>query len=656
MEHFIHVLDQSTVDKIAAGEVVERPASVVKELTENAIDAGATRITIEIRDGGITMIRITDNGKGIAPEDIPLAFLRHATSKIVTVKDLSSLSSLGFRGEALSSIAAVSRVEMITKRPEDLTATRYVIEGGREKLREEIGAPDGTTIIVRDIFYNTPARAKFLKTPMTEASHVASYVEQLVLSNPSIAFQFTVNGQVKLSSSGSGNLRDAIYHIYGRSIVSDLVEIKSEHDGISVSGYIGKPSISRGNRNYENYYVNGRYVKTKIVSSGIEDGFGNKLMQHQYPFACLFIDVSGSSVDVNVHPSKMEVRFSDEKKMYETIRDIVKGALDDLEMIPDASYIETYQKDKEEKKERNKETPKMQAFEGSAMKAAGNAEISRNTSGNPAPKSSEGTLKENQVKEKAPVYGTGKAYSSEQLFPTDQEIRENNKKVVTSEETETPTAETQKSPAGHYEQQSFLPRFLSKEASPMRRIVGVVFSTYWIFEYDNKMYMMDQHAAHERVLFERLMKKYHERKLSSQMLNPPILISLNTEEELLLKTYMEAFTALGFEIEPFGGHDYAIHAVPYDLGTIDSRELFVDLLSQLKRSQSIETLDVYIHRVATEACKAAVKGGRKLSVEEAKSLVDQLFECEDPYHCPHGRPTIISFTKSDLEKRFKRIV
>lgn len=654
MDHFIHVLDQSTVDKIAAGEVVERPASVVKELTENAIDAGATRITIEIRDGGITMIRITDNGKGIAPEDIPLAFLRHATSKIVTVKDLSSLSSLGFRGEALSSIAAVSRVEMITKRPEDLTATRYVIEGGREKLRAEIGAPDGTTIIVRDIFYNTPARAKFLKTPMTEASHVASYVEQLVLSNPSIAFQFTVNGQVKLSSSGSGNVKDAIYHIYGRSIVSDLVEIKSERDGISVSGYIGKPSISRGNRNYENYYVNGRYVKTKIISSGIEDGFANKLMQHQYPFACLFIDVSGSSVDVNVHPSKMEVRFSDEKKMYETIRDMVKSALDNLEMIPDASYIETYKRDKEEKKERNRITPRMQAFEGAAARTATEETHDNQAAENlkAEKEAAQGNVRRDEVREKKPVYGTGKAYSSEQLFPTDLEIQENNKRPAPAAD----SGQNKEAKTGHYEQQSFLPRFLSKEAGPMRRIVGVVFSTYWIFEYDNKMYMMDQHAAHERVLFERLMKKYHERKLSSQMLNPPILISLNAEEELLLKTYMEAFTALGFEIEPFGGHDYAIHAVPYDLGTIDSRELFVDLLSQLKRSQSIETLEVYIHRVATEACKAAVKGGRKLSVEEAKSLVDQLFECEDPYHCPHGRPTIISFTKSDLEKRFKRIV
>ncbi len=636
MEHLIHLLDQTTVDKIAAGEVVERPSSVVKELTENAIDAGADRITIEIKDGGISMIRITDNGKGIAPEDLPLAFLRHATSKITTAQDLMSLNSLGFRGEALSSISAVSRVEMITKRPEDISATRYVIEGGREVTREEIGAPDGTTIVVRDIFFNTPARAKFLKTAMTEASHVGAFVEQLMLSNPDIAFQFLVNGQRKLSTPGNGNLKDAIYHIYGKEIVKELVAIDTENDGISIKGFIAKPVISRGNRNYENYYVNGRYVKSKVIYRALEDGYGNKLMQHQYPFTCLFFTIGGSSVDVNVHPSKMEVRFSDEKMVYDTVSKGVREALANLEMIVASSLNPPEKKSAEERKEELQKEARFAPFETKAIQ------------------------KESQVIAKeTPVTNTEKP-SAEHPLPRDtmpsykpgvlkEEGRYEAKKPVTDEK----TGEI-KEPV--YEQQSFLPHFLSQEARPFRKVIGQVFKTYWIFEYENEMYIMDQHAAHEKVLFERFMKNYHDRKLSSQQLSPAIMVSLNQEEQNLLNTYMDAFTNLGFEIEPFGGKEYAIHAVPYDLGTIDSEQLFLSLLNELEVTRNLEDLEIYTHRVATEACKAAVKGGGHVSLEEAQSLVDQLFECEDPYHCPHGRPTIISISKADLEKRFKRIV
>ncbi len=620
----IHVLDQATIDKIAAGEVVERPASVVKELTENAIDAKASRITIEIRDGGISFIRITDNGRGIAPEDIPLAFLRHATSKITTVQDLLSLNSLGFRGEALSSIAAVSRVEMITKRAEDLSASRYVIEGGREMASDEIGAPDGTTIVIRDIFFNTPARAKFLKTAMTEASHVAAFVEQLILSNPDIAFQFIVNGQVKLSSPGNGVLKDAVYHVYGKEIVSELVEVKKETDGVAVHGFIAKPSVSRGNRNYENYYVNDRYVKSKVIYRAVEDGYGHKLMQHQYPFTCLFLDINGSSVDVNVHPSKMEVRFSDEKKIYDIVSECIQEALTNLDMILAASLN---QPEKKAKPLPQKEA-RLAPFEAKAARLS--KEPKKEPAPNPKPKT-------DLIKEERPPY------QKPSIDPATGEIL-----------AEAPAQEKKAAPS--YEQQSFLPTFLSKEARPLRKVIGQVFMTYWIFEYEETMYLMDQHAAHEKVLFERFMKHYHDRKLSSQMQNPPLMISLNLSEQTILKQYWEAFTSLGFEIEPFGGNDFALHAVPYDLGTIDSSELFLSLLNGLENYKSLESLEIYIHRVATQACKAAVKGGKRVSMEEAQSLVDQLFTCEDPYHCPHGRPTIISITKADLEKRFKRIV
>ncbi len=626
MEHDIHVLDQATVDKIAAGEVVERPASVVKELTENAIDAGADRITIEIKDGGISSIRITDNGRGIAADDIPLAFLRHATSKITTVQDLLSLNSLGFRGEALSSIAAVARVELITKRPEDLSASRYCIEGGRETLREEIGAPDGTTIIVRDLFFNTPARAKFLKSAVTEASHIGTYVEQLMLSNPSIAFQFLVNGQMKLSSPGNGNLKDAVYHVYGKEIVSELVEVRQESDGIQIHGFIAKPVVSRGNRNYENYYVNGRYVKSKVIYRGVEDGFSHRLMQHQYPFTCLFLDISGSTVDVNVHPSKMEVRFSDEKAVYDAVVRCVDSALSGLEMVVSSSLNPVEKTPQQALKEETKHVKKLAPFEQNAVRQA--VEHTK------AEQDEQKTLSPKTVREQ----------SGYQIHPE------------TGEVTAAPDAGQASDKQPVYEQQSFLPQFLSEEARPLRKVIGQVFRTYWIFEYEEQMYIMDQHAAHEKVLFERFMKQYHNRKLSSQRLSPAMVLSLDSRERSLLDQYGDAFEALGFDIEPFGGKEIAIHAVPYELGKIDSEELFLSMLADLEVSRNLEDLDIYVHRVATEACKAAVKGGGRISVEEAQSLVDQLFECEDPYHCPHGRPTIISISKTDLEKRFKRIV
>ena len=660
----IHVLDQNTIDKIAAGEVVERPASIVKELTENAIDAGASHITVEIKSGGIEMIRVSDDGKGIPADDIRLAFLRHATSKISCVEDLNSVLSLGFRGEALSSIAAVSRVELITKESDELTAVRYVIEGGREKLYEEIGAPDGTTIVVRDIFYNTPARAKFLKTAMTEAAHVGAYVEQLALSNPAIGFEFIVNGASRISTTGSGNLKDSIYHIYGRELSSQLLPVEYDEDGIRITGFIAKPSVSRGNRNFENYYVNGRYVKSRVVSIGIEEGYGNKLMQHRYPFTCLMIRVDGSLVDVNVHPTKMEVRFSDERKVMRAVSDCVRSVLYHQDMIIRSSLNPPVKTPTPPKKEEKYATPA--PFEKNALREKQAAEVYK--------KNAEQNLKNpemlhNRELSMDAVFESGKRDQSisagDDGIPQQKTVAgadgiPQHKTVAGDDgipQQKTETEETER--PVRYEQQTLMdltPNVLSPEAAPNRKIIGCAFKTYWIIEYGDKLFMIDQHAAHEKVLFTRFMKEYEKSQVTSQQVSPPIIITLDSIGQALCDEYMEAFTKAGFEIESFGGSDIKISAVPYHMSALGTKQLFLEMLDHLEISTDPKKLQVYEHRVATEACKAAVKGGDRLSVSEAKALIDELFTCEDPYHCPHGRPTIISFTEKDLEKRFKRIV
>ena len=669
----IHVLDQNTIDKIAAGEVVERPASVVKELTENAIDAGATRITIEIADGGIKMIRITDDGSGISPGEIRLAFLRHATSKINSVEDLKGIASLGFRGEALSSIAAVSRVELITKTEDEITATRYVIEGGREKLLEEIGAPDGTTFVIRDIFYNTPARAKFLKTAMTEASHVGSIVEQLALSNPGIAFDYIVNGTSRLHTTGSGSLKDTIYHIYGRELASELLPIDYSEEGIHIKGFIAKPSICRGNRNFENYYVNGRYVKSRVVSLGIEDGYGNKLMQHQYPFTCLMITVTGDAVDVNVHPTKMDVRFSDERFILNQLSTCIKKALYEQEMIIRSS-LNPPVKPKVEKEAARYSAPapfeknylREKSTYGDADTGMRGAAPSGTRTAAQAPIHAAGSAELHSAGNEAAHTVTGKemhnadvaagysAAGGEMFSSGDSGIQS------AAENEERKSSEDAAGSADRpvtYTQQSIFDDFLDPKAEPDRIILGCAFNTYWIVQYQNTLFMIDQHAAHEKVLYCRFMRQYEKSGISSQMISPPVIFSVTEKEKALLDEYMEAFAEAGFELESFGGKEYKISAVPYSMEALGSKQLFTELLDSLEITQDPKKLEIYVHRVATEACKAAVKGGDKLSVSEARALINELFdECDDPYHCPHGRPTIISFTETELEKRFKRIV
>ena len=669
MKRQISVLDQSTIDKIAAGEVVERPSSVVKELVENAIDAGASAITVEIKEGGTTFIRITDNGAGIEKEQVPLAFLRHATSKIRKVEDLSLISSLGFRGEALSSIAAVSRVELITKPHEQLIGVRYQIEGGMEKGMEEIGAPDGTTFLIRDLFYNTPARAKFLKTPTTEAGYISSFIEQLALSHPHISFKYMQNGQTKLHTSGNNNLKEAIYQIYGREITRELIEIhtKDREETIRIDGFIGKPVISRGNRNFENYYVNGRYVKSKIVTKAVEDAYHTFMMQHKYPFTCLHIQIKGSNVDVNVHPTKMEVRFSDQEVVYRQIYQAILQGLQHKELIPQV----TIGKDRpagrpvsQDKAPEPFEVQRRQIEQPSSyrMQQKVKPEELKNPAGAVTPMagrtvaaaaSGEEIHKGSVVREQGTgCYGEKRETGYRHENPAKQNSNLQAGQVVSDRRDNVAAPVVQKAE----QMDLFDGKLLSPEAKKHHKIIGQVFETYWLVQMEDKLYIIDQHAAHEKVLYERIVKEMKERNVTSQIVSPPIIISLNLEEQEKMKKYQNIFETLGFEIESFGGREYSIRAVPQNLFGMTEQGFFIEVLDHLEEDPSSKTLDVLSDRMATMACKAAVKGNQKLSLRETEALIDELLQLENPYNCPHGRPTIISMTKYELEKKFKRIV
>ena len=633
----IAVLSQNTIDKIAAGEVVERPASVVKELVENAIDAGATAITVEIKEGGISFIRVTDNGGGIPKEQVPLAFLRHATSKITQAEDLLQITSLGFRGEALSSISAVSQMEVITKAPEDFMGVRYVIEGGQEKVLEDVGAPNGTTMLVRNLFFNTPARKKFLKTAMTEAGYVSSYMEQLALSHHNISFKYMVNGQLRLHTSGNANLKDVIYGIYGRDITRELIPVQYEKTGISITGFIGKPSIARGNRNFENYYINGRYVKSKLLMKAIEEAYKPYMMQHKYPFVCLQYDIHGEDVDVNVHPTKMEVRFQNQSAVYNATYDLITEALAGKEIIPEVSLTSKPMVAPKQTQPKEKKILVPEPFEKNriAEEKAVYAPVGLRPA-SAEPKTENKTTPINISEPVKPKESEMQAKPKEQKRePFPQEKSE----VVKTEQMEL-----------------FDNRLLSKEARVHHRIIGQLFDTYWLVEYDNKFYIIDQHAAHEKVLYERFLKEFAQKEIISQMVSPPSLVSLNLQESNLLKANLEIFREFGFEISEFGGKEYSIHAVPANIYGVSVQELFIQILDSLDQEHISKTPDILAERIATAACKAAVKGNNRLSVKEADALIDELLSLENPYNCPHGRPTIISMTKYELEKKFKRIV
>lgn len=622
----IQVLDPGTINKIAAGEVIERPASVVKELLENAIDAKATAVTVEIRDGGISFIRVTDNGCGIVKEEIPLAFLRHSTSKIRSVEDLLMVSSLGFRGEALSSIAAVAQVEVITRTAKSLTGTRYQIEGGAEKGAEEIGAPEGTTFLVRNLFYNTPVRKKFLKTAMTEGAHVGDLVEKIALSHPEVSIRLIQNNQNKLYTSGNHSLKDIIYTVFGREITANLLEVKICHEAVTIEGYIGKPVIARNNRNFENYFINGRYIKSNLISRAIEEAYKPFMMQHRYPFTMLRLTIEPELLDVNVHPTKMELRFQNEETIYRVVRDTIAHILREKELIPTMELGEkkTEAKSSPGKEKQEKRFLVPEPFERERMAQIQKQEeqpIETSFKTNELPNQ---TKRNDVVEEESVVYGNLSNSSSLSQQPKQLDL--------------------------------FEERLLSPQSRSRHKRIGQLFDTYWLVEFQDQLYIIDQHAAHEKVLYEQTMEAFKVRSQTSQMLDPPVILTLSVKEEAAFARYKDVFFQMGFGIEPFGGREYAVRQVPDNLFSIAQKDLLMEMLGDLSEETHLEGSKLIYERVASLSCKAAVKGNQTLSDEEADQLIGQLLHLDNPYACPHGRPTIISMSRHELEKKFKRIV
>lgn len=728
----IQVLSQETIDKIAAGEVIERPASVVKELVENAIDAKATAITVEIKDGGTSFIRITDNGCGISKEEIALAFLRHSTSKITSAKDLATIATLGFRGEALSSISAVAQVELLTKTRDSFTGVRYCIEGGREKSLEEVGTPDGTTFLVRNLFYNTPARKKFLKTNTTEGNYIQDLMERLALSHPEISFKLISNNQPKLHTSGNTNLKDIIYQIYGRDIAANVIPVDFESDEVKLTGFIGKPVVSRGNRQYENYFINGRYVKSSIVSKAIEQGYKNFMMQHKYPFTVLHVHFKGEELDVNVHPTKMELRFSNGEKVYQLFYHVISDALKRNEMIPDVEFGTT-----------KRAEPKASEIKASDSKAPGTKTLYSATSavkmpGKPLVRPAESFEKNRIAKEQADA--KKQAVANEQSIAGKQDVTKESlgekqqsvtKPLIPSREKSEGTklldnlqsvvgrirskeredvnhlqaslhagvqgnvnkADTNKESTNHAdmvkettpykadgakgktepqsEPQSnsqakpqtkpqqmtlFEEQVIERRVEDEIQIIGQVFDTYWILQFEDKMFLVDQHAAHEKVLYERTMAQLKTKQFTSQVISPPLIVTLSGKETELLEKYRSEFEQLGFEMEAFGGKEYAINAVPANMFNLQAKELFLEMLDDLSDEIGKTKPDMILDKIASMSCKAAIKGNQHISRQEAEQLLKELMTLENPYNCPHGRPVLISMSKYELEKKFKRIV
>lgn len=702
----IQLLDQNTINKIAAGEVIERPSSVVKELVENAIDAGAMAITVEIKEGGISFIRVTDNGSGINKNEIDIAFKRHATSKIKSIEDLITVSSLGFRGEALASISAVSQVELITKTKDSITGTRYISEGGQKMSIEDIGAPDGTTFIVRNLFFNTPVRRKFLKSAATEAGYINSLMQYLALSHPDISFRFINNNQNKLHTSGNMKLKDIIYNVYGRDITANLYEVNSSANNIKIEGYIGKPFVNRGNRTYENYYINGRYIKSGIINRAIEAGYKGFIMPHNYPFTVLHFTINPKIIDVNVHPTKMELRFSDNEYVYNFVYDTILSTLKGKELVAkveaDGQVMQHIRKDMLDEGEKDKKPENIpnvnndgqqnieSAVQSDTVKDIENVKNDSSvqttvnkivdagmSEGQPAGSDNDKVVRniDNVIGNKAEICPSSSVVT---LVPesTYKEQQENHNEVQTTlipaiktrlpEPFEVKRSEAmvkddekkyQAEVKAKPEQMSmFKDKLLDEDNKNNYRIIGQLFDTYWLIEFEDRFYMMDQHAAHEKVLYERMMKKIKEHHIDTQMIMPPIILTLNMNEEEVLKRNMPVFTKMGYEIEEFGGNEYKVTGIPAGFPKLDYRQMLMDLIDGLMREGRMSDMDILTEKVASMSCKAAIKGNNKISYEEAKELMKELMKADNPYNCPHGRPTLIVMSKYDIEKKFKRIV
>ena len=664
----IHVLDQKTIDKIAAGEVIERPASVVKELVENSIDAGASRVTVEVRDGGTTMIRVTDNGGGIPAEEIKKAFLRHATSKLESAEDLVGIGTLGFRGEALSTISAVTQTEMITKTPEALTGIKYVIHGGTEVECKEIGAPDGTTILCRNIFYNTPARLKFLKTNMTEGSYISDLVSHIALSHPEVSITLISNGKTIVDTSGNGKLKDTVYTLYGRDITSALLPVDYESDGIRVTGFVGKPFLARGNRSFENYFVNGRFIKSQIVNRAIEEAYKTYIMQHRFPFTVLFLELPKEECDVNVHPTKREFKYQREKELFSSVFHAVQDALSEKTLIPDvAADYGTREKNYRGNPELLRDnvpygkqpaqlprTP--MAGPASQTPSASSASVVREPSGYTKASTSTGYGSSSRPSKK----GSDSYSILEALMP--KEFRDKLKEREAADSAAENAGEEERKAAEQrkqekYEQASLTDtEYLSEQAAPDIRVIGQIFNTYWITQYGDNLYYMDQHAAHEKVNYERFLAEFKTRTIHSQQIYPPKIITLSGSDKQAVMQAQELFEKAGFELSDFGGNEVKLSALPANLLGLSGEDVFLEFAAYLASGISGVTEDIFVHKLATMGCKSAIKGNQRITVPEVEQLLRELLTLENPYTCPHGRPTIIRISKEEMDKRFRRIV
>lgn len=655
----IQILDSATIDKIAAGEVVERPSSVVKELVENALDACADAITVEIKEGGITFIRVTDNGSGIDSSQIRNAFMRHATSKIRSAEDLTHVVSLGFRGEALSSICAVAQVELITKTKDNLTGVRYVCEGAVEKECSEIGAPTGTTVLVKNLFFNTPVRRKFLKQPMTEGGYIIDLMEHMALSRPDTAFKLMVNGQVKFHTSGNGSLKEVIYRIYGKETASQLLPFEKETKGIKVEGYLGKPILNRSNRNFENYYINGRYIKSSLIAKALEDGYSNYLMQHKFPFTVLHFTIDTEMVDVNVHPTKMDVRFTGGNYLYDFVASSVAAALQQREMIPEALLSEEKEEETQKIKvpepfeqQRTRQFQVMEEQRYEAVRSPSRDIFIREAAEESLKAMADNTSSDDDFFVQIPARVADSTPTLRTEMPVEP-AAPGTAMPANAEQTEQAPAVKTEPPK---QLDLFDEKMLTKENRPRYRILGQIFDTYWLIAFTDKLFIVDQHAAHEKVKYERLMKHYHEKDIVTQTLNPPIVVTLSAKEEATFLSCKDVFDGLGFEIEDFGGREYALRGVPVDLYGQEEKTLFLSVLDEMSEGPLHKDLTVVEEKLATMACKSAVKGNHSFSFAEMEALIDELLTLDNPYNCPHGRPTIISMSKYEIEKKFKRIV
>ena len=632
----IQLLDQKTIDNIAAGEVIERPASVVKELVENAVDAKANAVTVEIKDGGMTLIRVTDNGIGIPKDQVKTAFLRHATSKIRSVEDLLSVSSLGFRGEALSSISAVAQVELVTKTAESFSGVSYKIYGGEEEAFDDIGAPDGTTFLVKNLFYNTPARRKFLKSAITEAGYVEQMMVHIALSHPEISFKFIHNNKNKIYTSGNGKVKDIIYHIYGRDVAGALIPIEAQNEDVKVTGFVAKPYVSRGNRNYESYFINGRYIKSSIIYKAIEEGYRTFTMKHRYPFVCLDFKIDQELLDVNVHPTKMEIRFRNGREIYELVVDAVRAALLQKDLVQDVLKETPKKKDLPKTKEVKKPEPfevNRRKEEVQKVDQQGQAVQQQVEKPSHLVKKKTPIASESSKNTKKPTYAGLNYNTQKKEFPQYKTDELSSNQMTLRED----------------------PVF-SVQARPDRKILGQLFKTYWLIEYEDQLFIMDQHAAHEKVNYERLMKNFKEKEIYSQRLEPPMVVTVSMTEAEALTRYKDAFAGLGFTIESLGGNEYCIREVPANLYGIGERDLFMELLDAVSQENGILDTEVIASKIATMACKMSIKGNQRVSLIEVEHLLDELMKLENPYQCPHGRPTIIKMSKYEIDKKFKRIV